>query len=130
MMYVVPYKLFLSRRRRSVPPCGVRFPYFFSLDGRSPVSHPMCRRISERDDPGPPVVPGGLGIGLRERERKRELYLEQQSITGGLGRRPQHGLGIPNPRKSGSVIWADWQRFGPSCVLMKRCHKAERRVGV
>jgi hypothetical protein len=29
-------------------------------------------------------------------------------------------FGIPNPRKSGSVIGADRQRFGPSCVLLKR----------
>jgi hypothetical protein len=39
-------------------------------------------------------------------------------------------LGIKNPRKSGSVIGADRQRFDPSCVLLKRCHKAEYRVGV
>jgi len=49
-------------------------------------------RISERDDPGPPVVPGGLGIG------------------------------IPNPRKSESVI-------GPSCVLLKRVPQGRTESG-
>jgi len=39
-------------------------------------------------------------------------------------------FGIPNPRKSGLVIGADLQRFGPSCVLLNACHKAERRGGI
>ena len=97
---------YTTRRRRSVPPWGthgpggVRFPYFFPLEWqvtrvspyvRGPFPSKEIRRISERDDPGPPGVPGA---GDR--------------------------FGIPNPRKSGSVIGADRQRSGPSCVLLKR----------
>jgi len=52
-----------------------------SLYGRSHVSHPTCergplpskeiRRISAREDPGPPVVPGRLWIGLGSRTLER-----------------------------------------------------------
>jgi hypothetical protein len=34
---------------------------------RRPFPSKETRRILERDDPGPPVVPGGQGIGLGER---------------------------------------------------------------
>ena len=51
------------------------------------------RRVLERDDLGPPFVPGGQEIG--------------------------DGVGIPKPRESGSVIGADRRRSGPSCVLPK-----------
>jgi hypothetical protein len=75
-----------TQRRRSFPPWGthgpggVRFPYFFSLGWqvtrvspyvRGPFPSKEIRRISERDDPGPPVVPGGLGIGLGSRTPER-----------------------------------------------------------
>ena len=67
---------YTTRRRRSVPPWGthgpggVRFPYFFSLDGRSPVSHPTCevpfppRRSGEYRKgmiPARPLYQGGCG---------------------------------------------------------------------
>ena len=38
-------------------------------------------------------------------------------------------FGIPNPRKSGSVIGADRQRFGPSCVLLKRVPQGRAESG-
>ena len=38
-------------------------------------------------------------------------------------------FGIPNPRKSGSVIGADRQRFGPSCVLLKRVPQGRTESG-
>ena len=50
---------------------------FFPLDGRSPRVPPYVRRpfpskenrqILERDDLGPPVVPGGQEIGLGSRK--------------------------------------------------------------
>ena len=37
---------------------------------RGPFLSKETRQISERDDPGPPVVPGGLGIGLGSRTRR------------------------------------------------------------
>jgi hypothetical protein len=89
-------------------------PRIFS-PGRKPVSHPTCsrpfpsqetRRILERDDPGPPVVPRGQGIWF----------------------------GIPTPRESGSVIGADRRRSGPSCrplvCCRKACHKATESGGI
>jgi len=39
-------------------------------------------------------------------------------------------IGIPNPRNSGSVIGADRQRFGPSCVLLKRVLQGQTESGV
>ena len=33
------------------------------------------------------------------------------------------------PRKSGSVIGADWQRSGPSCVLLKRVPQGQTEIG-
>ena len=38
-------------------------------------------------------------------------------------------FGIPNPRKSGSVIGADRQWFGPSCVLLKRVPQGRTESG-
>ena len=85
-------------------------PYFFPLGWqvtrvppyvRRPFPSKEIRRISERDDPGPPVVPGGIGLGSR----------------------------FPNPRKSGSLIGADRQRFGPSCVLLKRVPQGRTESG-
>jgi len=38
---------------------------------RGPFPSKEIRRISERDDPGPPVVPGGLRIGLGSRTLER-----------------------------------------------------------
>ena len=67
---------YTTRRRRSVPPWGthgpggVQFPYFFPLDGRSPVSHPTCevpfppRRSGEYRKgliPARPLYQGGCG---------------------------------------------------------------------
>ena len=97
-------------------PLQHRFPYFFSLDGRSPVSHPTC------EAPFP-------------RRRSGLVSSRPARCTRGAVDR----FGIPNPRKSGSVIGADRQRFGPSCVLLnrvpqgqteatsaqRRCHPAE-----
>jgi hypothetical protein len=104
-----------AQRRRSIPPGTmgrVGFDSHIFLPGwqvtrvspyvRGPFPSKEIRRIPERDDPGPPVVPRGVG----------------------------DRFGIPNPRKSGSVIGADRQRFCPSCVLLNACNKAERRVGV
>ena len=42
------------------------------------------------------------------------------SRPAGCTREAVDRFGIPNPRKSGSEIGADRQRFGPSCVLLKR----------
>ena len=39
---------------------------------RRPFPSTETRQISERDDPGPPVVPGGQGIGLGSRTLERE----------------------------------------------------------
>ena len=38
-------------------------------------------------------------------------------------------FGIPNPRKIGSVIGADRQRSGPSCVLLKRVPQGRTESG-
>jgi hypothetical protein len=38
---------------------------------RGPFHSQEIRRISQRDDPGPPVVPGGLWIGLGSRTLER-----------------------------------------------------------
>ena len=38
-------------------------------------------------------------------------------------------FGIPNPRESGSVIGADLQRSGPSCVLLKRVPQGQTEIG-
>ncbi len=38
-------------------------------------------------------------------------------------------FGIPNPRKSGSLIGADRQRFGPSRVLLKRVPQGRTESG-
>ena len=38
---------------------------------RRPFPSKETRRISERDDPGPPVVPGGQEIGLGSRNLER-----------------------------------------------------------
>jgi hypothetical protein len=38
-------------------------------------------------------------------------------------------FGIPNPRKSGSLIGADRQRSGPSCVLLKRVLQGQTESG-
>jgi hypothetical protein len=64
---------------------------FSPWDGRSPVSHPTC------DVPFPPRRPPA-----------RPLYP-------GVRR----SVWDPEPSESGSVIGADWRRFGPSCVLPK-----------
>jgi hypothetical protein len=61
------------RRGGNLCRVGVDTRSCFPWDGRSPVSHPTCdvpfppkedRQISERDDLGPHVVPGGQEIGL------------------------------------------------------------------
>jgi hypothetical protein len=59
------------------------------------------------------------------------IVSETQDVSG-CPSTPHAGdrFGIPNPRKSGLVIGADLQRFGPSCVLLNACHKAERRGGI
>jgi len=107
---------YTTRRRRSVPPWGthgpggVQFPYFFPLDGRSPVSHPTC------EVPFPP---------RRSGEYRKGLIPACPLYQGAVDR-----FGIPNPRRSGSVIGADRQRFGPSCVLLKRVPQGRTESGV
>ena len=101
-------------RALSLPPSlllsgGVRFPYFFPLDGRSPVSHPTC------EVPFPPRRSGEYRKGMIP---ARPLY---QGVC--------DQFETPNPRKSGSVIWADRQRFGPSCVLLKRVPQGRTESG-
>ena len=76
-----------TTRRRSDPPWGthgpggVRFPYFFSLHGRSPVSHPTCevpfppRRSCEYRKgmiPARPLYQGGCG-SVGDPELSKEL---------------------------------------------------------
>ena len=67
---------------------------FFPWNGRSPVSHPTCE------------VPANIGKGWSRLARCTRVSGDR--------------FGIPNPRKSGSVIVADRQRSGLSCVLLKR----------
>jgi len=73
---------YTTLRRRIVPPWGthgpggVRFPYFFPLDGRSPVSHPECEvpfppRRSGEYRKGMIPAPGRLWIGLGSRTLER-----------------------------------------------------------
>jgi hypothetical protein len=77
---------YTTRQRQSVPPWGThgpggaRFPYFSPLEWQVTRVSPYVRglfpskeirRISERDDPGPPVVPEGLGIGSGSRTLER-----------------------------------------------------------
>ena len=85
-------------------------PVFFSLDGMSPVSRPTC------EVPFPPRRSGECRKGISRPARCTREDVDR--------------FGIPNPRKSGSVIGADRQRFGPSCVLPKGVPRAKRRVGV
>ena len=107
------------RRGEHMGPVGFDPRSFFSWDGRSPVSHPVSsyvrrpfpskenRRISERDDLRPPVVPGGQEI-------------------------PGDRFGIPKPRESGSVIGADLRDLrgnGPSCVLRKGVPQGQTESG-
>jgi hypothetical protein len=72
---------------------------FFPWDGRSPVSHPTC------DVPFPPRRPGEYWKGMIP---DRPLY---QGVRGFVW--------DPKPRESGSVIWADRRRTGPTCVWPK-----------
>ena len=75
-VYLLSSVWYTTRRRRSVPPWGthgpggVRFPYPFPLDGRSPVSHTTCevpfppRRSGEHRKgmiPARPLHQGGSG---------------------------------------------------------------------
>jgi hypothetical protein len=91
---------------------GVRCPYFFSLGwqvtrvspyGRGPFPSKEIRRISERDDPGPPVVPGGLT---------------------GLG-----SVWDPEPSKERVGDWGGPERSGPSCVLPKGVPQSQTESG-
>ena len=101
-----------TRRRRSVPPWGthgpggVRFPYFFPLVGRSPVSHPTC------EVPFPPRRSGKYRKGMVP---ARRLY------QGGCG-----SVWDPEPSKERG---AHRQRFGPSCVLLKRVPQGRTESG-
>jgi hypothetical protein len=62
-------------------PGGVRYPFFFPLRWQVTRVPPYVRRpfpskenrrqISERDDLGPPVIPGGQEIGLGSRNLRR-----------------------------------------------------------
>ena len=79
----------------------------FTSFSRSPVSHPTC------EAPFPPRRSGEYRNGV----------IPDARCARGSGNR----FGIPNPRKSGSVIGAD-RRSGPSCALLQRV--AKRRVGV
>ena len=55
--------------------------------------------------------------------------MEPTLITPRAGQKTVDRFGIPNPRKSGSVIGADRQRFGPSCVLLKRVPQGRTESG-
>ena len=69
--------------------------------------------------------------------RARSLCLQGDPANIGKGRsRPARctreavdRFGIPNPRKTESVIGADRQRFGPSCVLLKRVPQGRTESG-
>jgi len=69
---------------------------------RRPFPSKETRRISERDDPGPPVVPGGQGIGLGSRTLER----------------------------AGRWLGRTGDGLGPLVCCGNACHKAKRRVGV
>ena len=82
-------------------------PVFFPLDGRSPV--PTCE-VSF-----PPRRSGECRKGISRPARCTREDVDR--------------FGIPNPRKSGSVIGADRQRFGPSCVVLKRVPQCRTESG-
>ena len=46
-----------------------------------PFPSKEIRRISERDDPGPPVVPGGKGIALGSRTLERARKEPKKSLS-------------------------------------------------
>jgi len=87
----------------------VGFDYFFPWMAGHPCLTLRVRSLSLQGDPA------NIGKGLSRPAR----------CTRGAGDR----FGIPNPRKSGSVIGADRQRFGPSCVLLKRMPQGPTESG-
>jgi hypothetical protein len=100
-----------SRRVEHMGRVGFYARSFLPWDGRSPVSHPTCdvsfppkenRQISERDDLGPPVVPGGQEIGLGSRNLRPRAEARPSGLAGGLS----------------------------PLVSAKACHMVKRRVGV
>jgi len=99
---------YTTRRRRSVPPWGthgpgvVRFPYFFSLDGRSPVSHPPC------EVPFPPRRSGEYRKGMIP---ARPLY------QGGCG-----SVWDPEPSKERVGDWGGPTGLFPLVCCSNACH--------
>ena len=79
----------------------------FLIVNKTSLSLSLSLSLTERDDPGPPA------------------HCTRPGVTRGAGDR----FGIPNPRKSGSVIGADRQRFHPSCVLLKRVPQGRTESG-
>jgi len=110
--------------------CDTRI--FFPLDVSSPVSHPMCdvpfpprRAISERDDPGPDVVPGGQGIGLGSRTLERAGSVIGADRRGGPLEESSCALpkSVPQGQKeSGGIVLAAicW-----APIAQRRCHPEE-----
>ena len=81
-------------------------PHSFSLDGRSPVSHPTCEV---------PFTPRRSGEYWKGMIPARPLY------QGGCG-----SVWDPEPSKERV---GDWQRSGPSCVLLKRVPQGRTESG-
>ncbi len=102
--------LFVRRRGRLVPPVRPSIPV---LSPPGMAGHPCltlrARSLSLQGDPA------NIGKGCSRPAR----------CTRGAGDR----FGISNPRKSGSVIGADRQRLGPSCVLLKRVPQGRTESG-
>ena len=61
--------------------------------------------------------------------RARSLSLQGDPAPARCTREAVDRFGIPTPRKSGSVIGADRQRFGPPCVLLKRVPQGRTESG-
>ena len=99
---VAPYVRPLSHPTCDVPCPTLRATSLVPPYVRRPFSSRRFGEFRKGDDPGPPVVPGGQGIGLGSRTLER------------AGRR----LG-----RTGDGL-------GPLVCCRKACHKAKRRVGV
>jgi hypothetical protein len=86
---------------------------------------------------GAEIIKNGTHAYMRAmRERERELYWEPRSITGGLGRRPQHGLRITTrypvspPTWWGSILHGEdfpriVMRGSPACAVEPVRHRQE-----
>ena len=96
----------------------------------------MAGVFSERGRRLPPPRLSPQGDPARREGREKFIDNQIDANIGEVCSRPARctreavdRFGIPNPRKSGSVIGADRQRFGPSCVLLKRVPQGRTESG-